>query len=143
MISIESIRNDIFAYLETELAITVYRGSVPELATLQFDNGILKPYAVLNFGDILKTSNGSFAGVRTDGYMQTINIYCVAKEVDVAEGWQIRVIDALLGYAPQYGSPTFKRPGSGTYLLVNNSGGVEAFIAQSAFGCNIQLLDLP
>lgn len=143
MISIEQIRNDILDYLQTELAITVYRGSVPELATLQFENGLLKPYAVLNFGDIIKTSNGSFAGARSDGYMQTINIYCVAKEVDVAEGWQIRVIDKLIGYKPEYASETFKRPGSSTYLVVNNSGGVEAFIAQTAFGCNIQLLDLP
>ena len=143
MISIEAIREELFDHLQTELPIEVYRGSVPELATLQFENGILKPYAVLNFGDIIKNSNGSFAGSRTDGYMQSVNVYCVAKEVEVAEGWQIRIIDTILGYRPEYASEVFKRPGSGTYLIVSNSGGVEAFIAQTSFGCTIQLLDLP
>ena len=143
MISIEAIREDLLAYLNTSVPIEVYRGGVPELATLQYENGLLKPYAVLNFGDILKTSNGTFTGSRSDGYMQTINIYCVAKEVDIAEGWQIRIIDALLGYKPEYAGEVYKRPGMGTYVVINNSGGVEAFIAQTAFGCNIQLLDLP
>jgi len=143
MISIEAIRTDILDYLTTNVAIEVYRGGVPELATLQYENGLLKPYAVLNFGDILKVSNGSFAGSRSDGYMQSINIYCVAKEVEIAEGWQIRLIDTLLGYIPEYGGGIYKRPGTGTYVVVNDAGGVEAFIAQTAFGCNIQLLDLP
>jgi len=143
MISIEAIRDDILAYLNTSVSIEVYRGGVPELATLQYENGLLKPYAVLNFGDILKTSNGTFTGSRSDGYMQTINIYSVAKEVEIAEGWQIRILDALLGYKPEYAGEIYKRPGTGTYVVVSDTGGVEAFIAQTAFGCNIQLLDLP
>lgn len=143
MISIEAIREDILTHLQTEVSIEVYRGGVPELATLQYENGILRPYAVLNFGDILKTSNGTFVGSRTDGYTQTINIYCVAKEVDIAEGWQIRILDTLLGYRPEYAGELHKRAGSGTFVVVGTSGGVEAFISQTAFGCNIQLLDLP
>jgi hypothetical protein len=143
MISIESIRTDILGYLETEVSLDVYRGGVPELSNLQYENGILKPYAVINFGDIMKVGNGSFTGARSDEYMQTIQIYCVAKEVDIAEGWQIRMMDALLGYRPAYAGEIYKRPGAGTFVVVNDSGGVEAFISTTAFGCNVQLLDLP
>jgi hypothetical protein len=143
MISIEAIRNDVLAHLETEISLDVYRGGVPELATLQYESGILKPYAIIQFGDIIKVGNGTFTGARSDEYMQTFQIYCIAKEVSIAEGWQIRVIDALLGYRPEYAGETYKRPGSGTFVIPNESGGVEAFIATTAFGCNIQLMDLP
>ena len=143
MISIEAIRSDIQAYLETELSLDIYRGGIPELSTIVYENGILKPYAVLNFGDIMKVGNGSFTGSRSDEYMQTIHVYCVAKESDIAEGWQIRVIDALMGYRPDYAGEVYKRPGAGTYVIVNNAGGIETFISATAFGCNIQLMDLP
>lgn len=143
MISIEAIRTDLLAYLDTQVALDVYRGGIPELETLQYENGILKPYAVINFGDIIKVGNGSFTGSRSDEYMQTIHVYCVAKEVEIAEGWQIRVIDALMGYRPDYAGEVYKRPGAGTYVVVNGAGSIEAFISQTAFGCNIQLMDLP
>lgn len=143
MISIETIRDDILSYLNTAVSLDVYRGGVPELSNLQYNNGILTPYAVIQFGDIIKVGNGSFTGSRSDEYMQTVNIYAVAKEVDIAEGWQIRIIDALLGYRPQYAGELYKRPGSGTFVVVNNSGGVEAFIGTTGFGCNVQLMDLP
>lgn len=143
MISIEAIREDIIAHLESAVALDVYRGGVPELSNLQYENGILKPYGVIQFGDIIKVGNGTFVGSRTDEYMQTVNIYAVAKEVDIAEGWQIRLIDALLGYRPAYAGELYKRPGAGTFVVVNNSGGVEAFIATTGFGCNVQLMDLP
>jgi hypothetical protein len=143
MISIEVIRDDVLAYLQGAVAVEVYRGGVPELSNLQYENGILKPYAVIQFGDIIKVGNGAFTGSRSDEYMQTFQIYCIAKEVSIAEGWQIRVIDALLGYRPDYAGETYKRPGSGTFVIPNESGGVEAFIATTAFGCNIQLMDLP
>lgn len=143
MISIEAIRDDLQTYLDGEVALDVYRGGIPELATLQYENGILKPYAVLNFGDIIKVGNGSFTGSRSDEYMQTIHVYCVAKESGIAEGWQIRIIDALMGYRPEYAGEVYKRPGAGTYVVVNNAGGIESFISATAFGCNIQLMDLP
>lgn len=143
MISIETIRNDIESYLDGQVSLDVYRGGIPELATLKYENGILKPYAVLNFGDIVKVGNGSFAGSRSDEYMQTIHVYCVAKEDAIAEGWQIRIIDALMGYRPEYAGEVYKRPGAGTYAVINNAGGIETFIAATAFGCNIQLMDLP
>jgi hypothetical protein len=143
MISIEAIREDVLTHLESELTLNVYRGGVPELSTLQYENGILKPYAIIQFGDIIKVGNGAFVGSRSDEYVQTFQIYCIAKEVNIAEGWQIRVIDAMLGYRPQYAGETYKRPGSGTLVIPNESGGIEAFIATTAFGCNIQLMDLP
>jgi len=143
MISIEAIREDILSYLNTSVAIDVYRGGIPELENLQYTNGILTPYAVIQFGDIIKVGNGTFVGARSDEYMQTVNIYCVAKEVDIAEGWQIRIIDALLGYRPEYAGELYKRPGSGTFVIINSSGGVEAFISTTGFGCNVQLMDLP
>lgn len=143
MISIEAIREDIITYLNGAVSLDVYRGGVPELSNLQYDNGVLKPYGVIQFGDIIKVGNGSFTGARSDEYMQTVNIYTVAKEVEIAEGWQIRLIDALLGYRPQYAGELYKRPGSGTFVVVNNSGGVEAFIGTTGFGCNITLMDLP
>lgn len=143
MISIEAIRDDVLAYLDTELSLNVYRGGVPELSTLQYENGILKPYAIIQFGDIVKVGNGAFTGSRSDEYMQTFQIFCIAQEVSIAEGWQIRVIDALLGYRPEYAGETYKRPGSATLVIPNESGGIEAFIATTAFGCNIQLMDLP
>jgi hypothetical protein len=143
MISIEAIREDLLTYLQGEVSLEVYRGGVPELSTLQYENGILKPYAVLNFGDIIKVGVCAFVGSRSDEYMQTIHIYCVAKESNIAEGWQIRMIDALLGYRPQYAGEVYKRPGAGTYVIINNAGGIESFISATAFGCNIQLMDLP
>lgn len=142
-ISIETIRDDLLAHLDGAVALDVYRGGIPEFATLKYENGLLKPYAVINFGDIIKVGNGAFTGARSDEYIQTIHVYTVAKEDAIAEGWQIRIIDALLGYRPEYAGEVFKRPGSGTYVIVNNTGGVEAYLAQTAFACNIQLLDLP
>lgn len=142
-ISIEAIRDDILTHLNSSVSLDVYRGGIPELATLKYENGLLKPYAVVNFGDIMKVGNGAFTGARSDEYIQTIHVYTVAKEDTIAEGWMIRFIDALLGYRPQYAGEVFKRPGSGTYTVNNNTGGIEAYLGQTAFGCNIQILDLP
>jgi len=143
MISIEAIRDDILDYLQGAVALEVYRGGVPELSTLQYENGILKPYAIIQFGDIIRVGSGAFTGSRSDEYLQGFQIYCIAKEVSIAEGWQIRMVDALLGYRPQYAGETYKRPGSGTLVVPNESGGIEAFIATTAFGCTVQLMDLP
>jgi len=140
--SIGVIREDILTYLNTSVSLDVYRDGIPELGTIKYENGLLKPYCVINFGDVLKTNTNSFMGARGDDYMQTINIYVVAKEAEIAEGWTIRVIDALLGYKPAYASEVFKRPGAGTFVVVNATGGIECFIGNTAFGCNIQLMDL-
>lgn len=58
----------------------VVSGSFPEPQSIRYNNGVLDPYVVLQFTDMLPRARGaSFGGSRHDSYYSYVNAFCVAE----------------------------------------------------------------
>jgi hypothetical protein len=136
------IRDEVEELLNDEFAQPVFRGGVPTGDTLVYVGTKVNPYLVLNFADIGRGAGRVFSGTRGDDYNQPINVFCVASTSDIAEGLQIKVIDKLLGFSPQYAGQLVKRGGGGTFIVTNSAGAVAAYVSMVSFTCTIQLLEI-
>lgn len=143
MLNIESLRNEIIDLLNDYSNLTVYRGGVPTTETIKYENGNLIPYAVCNFSEVIPGNDRSFLGARGDGYVFVFRIYVIAKDVAIAENWQSRFDDLLIGFTPEYSGEINKRFGGGVYTMYNERGGIEAFATAGTYNFQMQLITQP
>lgn len=152
MLTLEHVQDEILEHLDDQLAQPVYRGGVPTLKTLLAPNGIFTPYVVVQFGDIYRGASRGFVSTRDDTYVLPINVMAVAPPTRPrvsgspspdpsgdAEAIRLRVVNALLGFSPEYGGQLTKRGGSGVFAIAEDSGAIAAFVAPTSFQCIFQM----
>jgi len=143
MLNIESLRQEIMSTLNSGTSLTVYRGGVPTTETIRYQNGKLIPYAVCNFSEVIPGRDRSFIGSRGDGYVFVFRVYVIAKDVEIAENWQSRIDDLMIGFAPTNSGEINKRFGGGVYTMYNERGGIEAFTTAATYNFQMQLMQQP
>lgn len=91
----------IFDYAQAEIPWDVIDGEVPDSATVQMVNGMVQPYVVMRFSDMLSAGGqGSFGGVRQDGYYSLFQAICVAPRALQALELGSLCNNIFLGYQP-------------------------------------------
>jgi hypothetical protein len=143
MLNIELLREEILQYISDSVSLTVYRGAVPSAETLQYENGTLVPYAVVNFSNLIPSQNErSFIGARGDNYAFVFRTYTISRDVAICENWQTRMDDLLIGYKPTDSGEVNKRYGGSIYSLMTERAGIEAFATTSTYLFHTQLLEV-
>jgi len=143
MLNIEALREEILQYISDSVPLTVYRGAVPSAETLQYENGTLIPYAVVNFSNLIPSQNErSFIGARGDNYAFVFRVYTISRDVAICENWQTRMDDLLIGYKPTDSGEVNKRYGGSIYSLMTERGGIEAFATTSTYLFHTQLMQV-
>lgn len=147
---LESLRQDIVDYLESQIPQDVYRGGVPEPGNLLYNsNGQLIPYVVVGFGDMAQGGSRSIVGARGDSYYFLVNVFCIASDIGttsgstIAERIQANVIDKLLGYKPTNAGQLNKVPGGSSFVMVNEQGKPNAYIAVASFRVFMNVIEVP
>ena len=140
--ALKEVRDSIFTETQTLLAQTVYRGGIPSTENLVYVNGVLRPYVVINFGDMAPSNSRSFIGSRGDGYFTSVNFFAVASTAEIAEDIQSVIIDKMLGFTPTNAGQLNKTPAGGTFTLLSDSGAVEAYTALASFRVNLTAIDV-
>lgn len=140
---LEDVREDIVAFLNSNVAQPVNRGAVPEPEDIVYTNGLITPYVVVNFGDMAQGGSRSFIGARGDGYYMMVNVFCIAQDAVVAEKIQSKVIDVLLGYKPQYAGQLNKMPGGSSFSMLQDQSRPSAFAALASFRVAFNTIEVP
>lgn len=140
--ALKQIRDDIYAEAESQFAQNVYRGGIPSTENLVYVNGVLRPYIVINFGDMAPSNSKSFIGARGDGYFTSVNFFAVASTAEIAEDIQSLIIDKMLGFTATNAGQMNKSPGGGMFTLISDSGAIEAYTSMASFRINLTAIDV-
>jgi len=136
---LETIRADIVAYANSNLAQNVLRGAVPEPDDIVWTGNTFAPYVVARFGDMAQGGGRSFIGARGDQYYIMADFFCVAPSPIVAEQVQSKLIDVMLGYKPLGFGQLNKMPG-GSGFTVTNELRPAVFVAPASFRMSFNIV---
>jgi hypothetical protein len=137
---LETIRADIFAYANNNLAQNVVRGVLPEPGDIVWTNNTFAPYVVARFGDMAQGGGRSFIGARGDQYYIMVDFFCVAPSPTIAEQVQSKVIDVMLGYKPLGFGQLNKMPG-GSGFTVTDEVRPTVFVAPASFRMSFNIVE--
>lgn len=150
---LKEVRDDILATVRSRMAQPVYVGGVPMTETIVFNNGVITPYILVNFGDMAQAGSRSFIGARGDGHYSFVNFFCIAGDITTPSGpvsgaelamdVQSLLIDKMLGYKPPYASQMTKSPGGAGFVLLDRTDSIQAYVAATSFRVHYQIVDVP
>lgn len=102
--------------------IAVETGSVPSAESLPFVDGMLDPFIVLRFTDMLPASGGqSFGGPVYDEYYGYVDALCVGQTDDDARELATLVNMRLIGKTVPNGGTLKKAFGGGQYAIISEA----------------------
>ncbi len=131
-----SVQQSIKQYLIDEIPQwRVTSGGIPTAESLPFVDGVLEPYVILRFSDMMPQSGGaSFGGAKWDEYYSYCDALCLGQTDDDARELVSLVNSKLIG-APFYNASELgKNYGGGQYAIYSEANRQPvAFIATSTF----------
>jgi len=137
-----SVQKTITAYIKQEFAgYNVYDDDIlNDEALLRIGNKV-KPYIVLRWGNLDRnTAATSFAGVRHDEYISSVDICVVAPTGSQARRSLNVIYDKLIGWNPTGAGRLIPFGGSGLYVVDDRDGVPHVYIATARleFAMNTQ-----
>lgn len=118
-----------------------YEDGIPTFDTLHMSGGILKPYFVVSYGDLIQQGSRNFAGTRGDDHVLPIRFMAVAPTAKIARQLRIKLTDVFTGFSPEYCGEMVKRGGGGTFTVVNDNDVVVAYVAPVNFRTSLTLFE--
>lgn len=125
----------LFEYLVSEVPWTVVAGEVPDSENVRMVNGVIEPYVVVRFSDILRVGGqGSFGGARLDGYYSLIQTVCIANSMFDSLELASLVNDKMLGYTADENSGMLTKDfGGGSFSIKGDNSRPTFFVSIAAF----------
>lgn len=115
------------------LPYEVIEGDVGDALTLVQDNGVLETFVIVQFGDMLRASGGSFGGATHDNYYSLVRTLSVASSPGRARKANSVIGQLLLGWEPENGSALVKEWGGGTFTISQENARPLAYSSLSTF----------
>lgn len=116
-----------------------YEEGVPTFETLHMTGGILQPYFVVSYGDVIQQGSTAFAGTRGDDHVLPVRFMAVAPTAKIARQLRVKLTDVFTGFTPDYCGEMTKRGGGGTYTVTNANDVIVAYVAPVNFRTTINL----
>lgn len=136
-------RQDVRDALAANFTQESFEGSVPSAATLRRINGVVYPYIVYRFPDIMPTVDTSLAGPQGDSYVQFVSFILVAPDAATVEALYMKILSVFIGFQPSYSGLMTKRGGSGTYPIGVDDAASEAFVGSANFTFTTMAMPIP
>lgn len=122
------------AALTVEIPWRVVSGGVPTAESLLRHEGVLDPYVVLRFSDLMPSARGgSVAGALYDDYYSFVDALCVAETDDEARELASLVNARLLGRTFPNTGQIRRNFGGGIYAVESGNRLPEAYVAVTSF----------
>lgn len=139
--SLDSIQEDILAYLGTEMPQPIIEQAIPGPETvIRNEQGLIDPYVALQFGDIQPLAGGkSFVGPRGDDYWMGVYCQSIAPRPDIARKVSNKLVDVFLGMTFDWAGSVRKRSGYGMFPISTSTGATEAYEFPTFFQLLIQI----
>lgn len=119
-----------------------YEEGIPSFESLHYVNSTLKPYIVVQFGDLIQGFGRSFAGTRGDDHDFPIRFAAVAPTAKIARQLRVKLTDEFTGFAPDYCGEMVKRGGGGIFTVTNDNGAAVAYVAPVGFRTSLTLFEV-
>lgn len=125
----------IFDYATAEIPWPVIDAEIPDSETVRMVNGVVQPYVVMRFSDSLAAGGqGSFGGVRQDGYYSLFQAVCVARTGLKALELASLCNDKFIGHqATTNDGPISKDFGGGSLTIKGVNTNPSFFVSITAF----------
>lgn len=141
MFTLETIQDEILAFLQTTVPWTVGETGVPDISQLETVNGQVKPYIVVQFGDIAPGGNRAMSGAFDDDYQMSLYITVIGPTAKMARSISNTVLQQFLGKTFDWAGQIRKRSGGGMYSSTASNSATEAYAFPSIFNINVQLAE--
>ena len=138
-----SAQDSITTYIKSKIPWVVQTGSIPTAESLPFVNGVLEPYVVLRFSDMLSVAKDyTFAGPQYDGYYSLFDALCIAALDTQARQLATLVNQAVLGMQLPNVSAITKQYGGGSFAVLDTARLPAAFVSNVAFRFQTNISDV-
>lgn len=140
-----SIQQDIEDYVRDRLSTDpwdyeVYTGAVPEAETLVMRDGVLQPYVVLRFSELMPVGRGStWAGTEEHEFYSYVDAMCVARTDTDARQLSGMMNRIMLGKIFPNTGEIRKIYGGGTFAVPDAKRIPVAFLSLASFAFNTNL----
>lgn len=136
-LDISGTQESVLDYLQNQApaGYDVIEGDIMDAYTLPEVNGVRQTTLIVQFGDLLASSNDySFGGPTLDGYYFLMRVYCVASTAAKARKARSVVNQILLGAKPDPNISTIHKDyGGGSYSLGEANSRPIAYVAITAY----------
>ena len=133
-INLFKVQQEIKAYITANVPWYVDSGNVPDARTLRTNNGVIDPYVILRFSDMMPTSRGAnFGGAIYDEYYSYVDCLCIGSTDSEARELASLCNRVIIGKKfPNTGEikPNF---GGGIFAISLNDQHPLAFIAVTSY----------
>lgn len=137
--SVDVTIEEVLTYLEDNLAQEVIEQAFIDADTVLRDNqGRVKPFVAVSFGDLQQGRLKSMASVTGDDHTLPLRIQAVGPTPKVTRQLWSRTLELLLGKQFTWTGETRKRPGGALFPIANTDNSTEAFSFAASFGIPIQ-----
>ena len=133
-INLFKVQQDIKAYMIVNVGWYVDSGNVPDAHTLHLNNGVLDPYVILRFADMMPTSNGGgFGGAIYNEYYSYVDCLCIGASDTTARELASLCDRLLIGKKFTNTGEVMPNFGGGLFAISLNDQHPLAFIAVTSF----------
>lgn len=139
-----SVQQDILDYVQGKFPeLLVESGGVPELETLIYHDGVLEPYIILRFSELMPASRGStWDGASTYEYYSYVDALCVGRNDTDAREVSSLVNRAMLSKKFPNASEIRKIFGGGGFAISDATRVPVAYISVASFAFTTNLEDV-
>jgi hypothetical protein len=142
-LTLEAAIESITSKIDTDFVQDWHEDGIPEFDSLKFKGGVLEPYIIVQFSDIVQGVGRSFAGTRGDDYDFPVRFMAVAPTAKIARQLRVKLTDKFTGFQPSYCAEMMKRGGGGLFTVTSDSGAVVAYVAPVYFRTSLTLFEIP
>ena len=119
-----------------------YEDGIPTYETLKMSGGVVKPYFLVSYGDILQQGSRAFSGTRGDDHTVPVRFMAVAPTAKIARQLRVKLTDHFLGFAPDYCGEMTKRGAGGTYTITDANDEIVAYVALVNFRVTLNVFEV-
>ena len=140
-INLFKVQQDIKAYMVANVPWYVDSGNVPDARTLRVNNGVLDPYVILRFSDMMPTSNGgSFGGAIYNDYYSYVDCLCIGASDTTARELASLCDRLVIGKKFNNTGEVMPNFGGGLFSISLNDQHPLAFIAVTSFRFSFNMI---
>lgn len=135
---------DAIASIESELDAlpqSWYEDGIPTYENLRLSGGILKPYFIVSYGDLIQQGSRAVAGTRGDDHVFPVRFMVVAPTAKIARQLRVKLTDVFTGFSPDHCGELVKRGGGGTFTVIAPNDAIVAYVAPVNFRTTLTLFE--
>jgi len=141
--SLDDIQDAAIQFLRDNIPQPVYEDYIPNTKTLRRDpSGNVRPYVVVQFGDLQPQYSYAMTGPQDDDYGLPIYVQSISSDAATSRKISNLVVRRFLGWTTPWGGNVRKKAGFQYFTVDSSDGSIEAYASPAFFNLQIQLAEV-